>query len=227
MAVRVSIPNPDGVETPASGVGVVALPYDRDSVLAGLEARASGPRPHTREMDTLFARFRGPFLAYSAITYTATNLRDTLTQLRGQRDSLKANAPELQRVTATIARLSDSLFRVEQREQKARRELSQARSEFVQRSEKLRGDIRQWEDSTYRGWDSIVGGLAKARGLEPATDTTDATGWAHFTLAPGKWWIHARAWDTEDPNSEWYWNLPAIGDTVLLSSRAGKKQPRY
>jgi hypothetical protein len=227
VAVRVSIPDPDGVETPASGVGVVALPYDRDSVLARLEARASGPRPHTREMDSLFARFRGPFLAYTAVTYTATNLRDTLTQLRARSDSMKSGTPDQQQVRATIARLADSLARVEQREQKARTELSRARSEFVQRSQRLRIDIRNWEDSTYRGWDSIVAGLAKSRALEPATDTTDATGWAHFTLAQGSWWIHARAWDTGDPNAEWYWNVPVTEDTVLLSSRTGKKQPRY
>ncbi|MBA3556217.1 MAG: hypothetical protein H0W29_15875, partial [Gemmatimonadales bacterium] len=38
LAVRVSIPGPDSVETPVSGIGLVALPYDRDSVLAALEA---------------------------------------------------------------------------------------------------------------------------------------------------------------------------------------------
>jgi hypothetical protein len=227
VAVRVSIPSPDGVETPASGVGVVALPYDRDSVLARLNARASRPRPHTREMDTLFARFRGPFVAYTAVTYTAGTLRDTLAKLRAAGDSLKPDAPNYPALHTAIARLSDSLKRVEQREQKARTELSAARAAFVQRSEKLRADIRQWEDSTYSGWDSIVADLVKTRGLEPVTDTTDATGWARFSLPSGKWWINARAWDTEDPNSEWYWNVPLTSDTVLLSSQTGKKQPRY
>ena len=227
VAVRVSIPNPEGVETPASGVGVVALPYDRDSVLTSLEARASAPRPHTREMDTLFAHFRGPFLAYTAVSYEAGKLRDTLARVRGHGDSLPRNSPEYSRFQATVSLLSDSLVGVERREEKARSDLSRARSDFVRRSEGLRQAIRQWEDSTYRGWDSIVGNLSKTRGLEPATDTTDQTGWARFTLARGKWWIHARAWDTGDPNSEWYWNVPAAQDTVLLSSRTGKKQPRY
>ena len=66
MAVRVSIPGPDSVETPVTGVGVVALPYDRDSVLRQLEARAPTPRPDTAPLDSLFAAFRGPFTAYSA-----------------------------------------------------------------------------------------------------------------------------------------------------------------
>jgi len=38
VAVRVSIPDPASTETPAAGVGVVALPYDRDCVLESLEA---------------------------------------------------------------------------------------------------------------------------------------------------------------------------------------------
>lgn len=227
MAVRVSIPGPDTVETPASGVGVVALPYDRDSVLASLEARAASPRPHTAQMDTLFARFRGPFIAYTTTAYTAGKLRDSLAELQGRLDSLGRGAPQYQSLHARLSRLSDSLASIEIRGERARAVLSRARSDFVSRSERLRTTIRQWEDSTYRGWDSIVERLAKARGLEPATDTTDATGWARFTLAPGKWWIYARAWDTSDPNSEWYWNVPVNGDTVLLSSRTGHQRPRY
>ena len=69
--------------------------------------------------------------------------------------------------------------------------------------------------------------LARAQRREPVTDTTDATGWAHFTLAPGAWWIHAQAWDTSDPNSQWYWNIPANADTILASSRTGRRRPRY
>jgi hypothetical protein len=65
------------------------------------------------------------------------------------------------------------------------------------------------------------------RGVEPVIDTTDATGWAHFSLPRGTWWIYAHAWDTSDPNSQWYWNVPLHGDTVLLSSRTGRQHPRY
>jgi hypothetical protein len=215
------------VETPVTGVGVVALPYDRDSVLASLAARASSPRPHTEEMDTLFARFRGPFNAYTTTAYAAGKLRDSLAEVQGRLDSLGRGSPQYQSLHARLSRLADSLASIEIRGERARAALARARSDFVSRSESLRAAIHQWEDSTYRGWDSIVEKLAKARGLEPATDTTDATGWARFTLAPGKWWIYARAWDTSDPNSEWYWNVPVGGDTVLLSSRTGQQRPRY
>jgi hypothetical protein len=227
VAVRVSIPDPDSVETPAAGVGVVALPYDRDSLLGSLEAQARTPRPHTVALDSMFARFRGPFTAYTAASYDESRLRDSLRRLQRLLDSMPPTSPQYAALSAGHRLTSDSLTRANGRAQRARAELDRARARFVSRSESLRTAVRQWEDSTYRGWDSIVESLAKARRLEPITDTTDATGWARFTLAPGNWWVYARAWDTSDPNSQWYWNLPIDSDTVLLSSRTGRRQPRY
>jgi hypothetical protein len=216
VAVRVSIPNIDSIETPAAGVAVIALPYDRDSVLASLESRARTPRPPTVALDTLFARFRGPFTRYTKLSYTASGLRDSLDQLRQD--------PE---VDPQARQLADSLARIEALAERARRELDQARVEFVGRSETLRAAVRDWEDSTYQGYDSIVERLSSAPAWEASTDTTDNTGWAHFSLRPGRWWLYARAWDTSDPNSEWYWNVPVEDDTVLLSSRTGERRPRY
>jgi len=225
--VRVSIPGPDSLELPAAGVGVIALPYDRDSVLATLEAKAGRPKPHTAELDSLFAQFREPFTRYTTTVYATTRLEDTLARIRRQLDTTPREAPDYGALKARLASVSASLATSRERSERARVDLSRARTDFVGRSESLRAKVRLWEDSTYRGYDSIVENLAKARGREPATDTTDATGWARFSLAPGTWWIYARAWDTSDPNSEWYWNVPVSGDTVLLSSRTGRRQPRY
>jgi hypothetical protein len=227
VAVRVSIPDADSVETPAAGVGVIALPYDRDSVLASLEARAGTRRPHTAALDTLFRRFRGPFTSYTRISYAVSRWRDSLGLLRQELDTLSRSSPRYRGLMARKNTLTDSLARLQSRAERARSALDQARSDFVSRSESLRVAVRQWEDSTYRGYDSIVKNLASSRGREAATDTTGETGWAHFTLGPGPWWIYARAWDTSDPNAEWYWNIPAQDDTVLLSSRTAQRKPRY
>ncbi len=226
IAVRVSIPGPDSLETPAAGVGVVALPYDRDSVLGSLEARAGTPRPHTATLDSMFARFRGPFTTYTSIAYVAGELRDSLGRLRRQLDSVPPGAEHRAR-RARIKRLSDSLAALESRAERARAVLDRARADFVNRSQSLRTEVKQWEDSTYQGYESIVANLARGHGREAATDTTGDTGWAHFSLAPGRWWLYARAWDTSDPNAEWYWNIPVNDDTVLLSSRTGQRRPRY
>lgn len=227
VAARVSIPGVDSLETPAIGVGVVALPYDRDSVLAGLETRSGSRRPHTAALDSLFARFRGPFTTYTTAAYAVAQLRDSIDLLRRQLDSMPPATPQYRALDARYGEMSDSFARFERRAERSRVVLDRARAEFVSRSESLRSAVRQWEDSTYQGYESIVESLSKARRREPVTDTTDARGWARFSLPPGRWWLYARAWDTSDPNAEWYWNIPIEGDTMLLSSRTGRRRPRY
>ena len=227
IAVRVSIPGPDSLETPVTGVGLVALPYDRDSVLKSLEASARTPRPHVAALDSLFREFRGPFTAYSAATFRLGKLRDSVAEVKAALDSLPRNAPDYAVSYARFGRLSDTLKMAQAKAESARGALDRARTGFVVRSESLRAEVRRWEDSTYRGYDSIVHNLAMKQNREPVTDTTGSDGWAHLALAPGRWWIYARSWDATDPNAEWYWNLPLTGDTLLLSSRTGRRQPRY
>jgi hypothetical protein len=227
ISVRVSIPGADSLETPAAGVGVIALPYDRDSVLASLEARAPIPRPPTAALESLFAKFRGPFTTYTSTTYAAGKLRDSISLVQRQLDTLSRQAPEYRVLQRQLLLLSSSAAAANARAERARVALDRARSEFVTRSESLRARVRHWEDSTYQGYDSIVENLTTQRHQDAATDTTGPTGWAHFSLRPGKWWLYARAWDTSDPNAEWYWNIPVEGDTLLLSSRTGRRRPRY
>jgi hypothetical protein len=226
ISVRVSIPGADSLESPAAGVAVVALPYDRDSVLTSLEARGR-TRPPTAQLDSLFAKFRGPFTTYSSITYAVSKLRDSLDRVRSQLDTLSPQAPQYRSLHRQSLLLSDSVKAASARAERARLALDRARADFVNRSESLRARVRQWEDSTYQGYDSIVANLTRQRHLDAATDTSGVTGWARFSLRPGRWWMYARAWDTSDPNSEWYWNVPVAGDTILLSSRTGQRRPRY
>lgn len=228
LAVRVSIPGPDSVETPVTGVGLVALPYDRDSVLHALEGRARTPRPPTAPIESLFAAFRGPFAAYSSATIGLGHLRDSLAAAKASLDSLRRDSPEYARQYAVFGRLTDSLRAAQERVERTRVALDQERRTFSVRGDSLRLRMRQWEDSTYQGYDSLVQGLARRIGREPVTDTTGADGWAHLMLQPGRWWIYARSWDATDPNAEWYWNVAApAGDTLLLSSRTARRQPRY
>jgi hypothetical protein len=227
VAVRVSIPGPDSVETPVTGVGLIALPYDRDSVLAALETSAGSPRPDTTALDSLFRAFRVPFAHYTGTLQRTERLRDSLDQLRTRLDSLPRNTPEYRELYAGFSRLDDSLSAAQKRTQRARQDLDRARADFIERSESLRAKIRNWEDSTYRGYDSITRNLAARRRQDPRSDTTGGDGWARFHLPGGEWWIYGRSWDATDPNAEWYWNLPVTADTLLLSSRTGRQRRRY
>lgn len=227
VAVRVSIPGTDSSDTPVRGVGLVALPYDRDSVLASLEATAKSPRPPTARLDSLFAAFREPFTRYAAASLRLSRLRDSAESLKARLDTLPRNAPEYGRLYASLEGLSDSVAAATRENETARGSLDRARAGFVAESESLRAAIRHWEDSTYQGYDSIVRKLAAERRRDPLTDTTDARGWAAFHLRPGRWWIYGRSWDATDPNAEWYWNVPVESDTTLLSGGSGRRRPRY
>jgi hypothetical protein len=227
VAVRVSIPGPDSVETPVTGVGIIALPYNRDSVLAALEERAASPRPDTAALDTLFRAFQVPFASYTATVQRTEGLRDSLERFRLALDSMPRNTPEYRERYAAFSRLDDSLAAARKANERARQELDRARTTFAERGDPLRERIRHWEDSTYRGYDSITRSLAARRRQDPRTDTTGADGWARFSLPPGDWWLYGRSWDATDPNTEWYWNLPVTDDTILLSSRTGRQRRRY
>jgi len=227
VAVRVSIPGPDSSDTPVAGIGLVALPYDRDSVLASLETAAPTRRPATARLDSLFAGFRAPFNRYSSATLRLGRLRDSAEGLKARLDTLARNSAEYGRLYASLEGLSDSVETARRETDAARQALDRARAGFIVESESLRAAVRHWEDSTYRGYDSIVRNLAARRRQDPLTDTTGAEGWARFRLGPGQWWIYGRSWDATDPNAEWYWNVPADADTILLSARSGQRRPRY
>ena len=224
VTIRATIPRLDGTEAPIPGLELVALPYDRDSVLASLEARAT-PRPHTRELDSLFAQWRGPFLRFARASARSQELRDSLNRIRLQLDSLPRNAPAYQSLYSRFGALTDSLTMATDSAEPARVELDRRRKTLMPVIDSLRRLVTVWENSTFQRYDSIVTQLAGNR--EPVSATTGPDGRATLSLGSGRWWIYAWAWDEGDPYSRWYWNVPVKGDTVVLDSRTGRKRPQY
>ena len=220
MAVRVSIPNVHGVETPVPDVILTFVPYDRDSVIRALERKA-GSRPHTRELDSLFRAFREPFNAYLAVTLQ-------LERLRAARDSLAAGAGDQEGSrNPRLAAIRDSLAALEPAHQRARAALDQARAALWPRMDSLRQAVHQWEAGAYAGYAGATKDLAARAGVNPVSDTTDAGGWATIHIPAGRWWVTGRTIDPADPNAEWYWNVPVDRDTVRLDPRSGRTQSRY
>jgi hypothetical protein len=216
--IRVTIPDLAGVETPLAGIVVNFLPYDRDSILAQLESQAE-PRPHTRELDSLFRAFRQPFVEYFRLASAADRARRA-------RDSLIATLPpETARENPSVKLLADSVERLANQSVAARVALDRARAELWPRIEEYRRAVRQWEDSTFRDYSRSV--RSRAVFANPVADTTDELGWATITLTDGAWWATTRSIDPGDPNAEWYWNIRIEGDTVLLDPRTGRRRPRY
>ncbi len=208
-------------------LGLVALPYDRDSLLQVLEAGNPKPVALTRPMDSLFQMFRGPFIAYAAAAYRLAALDRSLTQRKAQMDSLPRTSPVYDSLYRAFAGGSDSLAVLKHLRDDAQHRLGEYRIKVGEPLDSLRQLMSTWEDSTYRSYDSLTKVLGSGIGKEPIADSTDATGKATLTLPPGDWWIYARSWDTWDPNSEWYWNVPVKGDRITLDRATGRRVPRY
>jgi hypothetical protein len=226
VRIEAAIPGPDSVDAPVAHLGFVALPYDRDSVLQALEARNPRPAAITRQLDSLFQEFRGPFILYAADAYRAQDFEQQVGRLRRQLDSLPRSSPAYDSLYRAFGVAADSLEAARRRRDKTQHRLAVVRNDLSPRIDSLRRIMGRWEDSTYRGYDSITRVLGSRFGRESFRDSTGADGTAVIRLARGDWWIYARSWDAWDPNSEWYWNVKVTGDRVVLDRASGRRMPR-
>jgi hypothetical protein len=227
VQIEVAIPGPDSVDAPVAHLQLVALPYNRDSLLAAYEARSPRPARETRQLDSLFSAFRGPFGAYAAAAYRVQALERSLGYLKARLDSLPRQSPAYDSLYRIFASQSDSSAPAHKRRDDAQRELSLARVKLSPRIDSLRQLMSRWEDSTYRGYDSITKVLGSGIGREPIGDSTGTDGKVTLRLPRGTWWVYARSWDAWDPYSEWYWNVPIVGDHMVLDRSNGRRLPRY
>jgi hypothetical protein len=227
VQVEVSIPGPDSVDAPVAHLTFVALPYDRDSVLRVLQGDRQRPPGIVAQLDTLYARFRKPFGAYANLAYKVQTLERNNAYLRLRLDSLERGAPLYDSLYRQFSRGADSIKAVKQLRDRAQEELALARIDLGPRMDSLRLILVSWEDSTYRGYDSITKKLGDVIGRQPFTDSTRADGKVTLRLNAGAWWIYARSWDAWDPHSEWYWNVPVTGERVVLDKNTGRRRPRY
>ena len=227
MKIEVVIPGPDSVDAPVARLGLVALPYDRDSIIAALEAKHPRPAAITHQLDSLFQSFRTPFAVYASAAYRVQTVEQSLARLRLTLDSLPRGSAAYDSLYRNFTRLSDSVATARDRRRDALEELAIARAGLGFRIDSLRQLMSGWEDSTYRGYDSITKALGSGLGSAPIADSTGADGSVTMRLPVGNWWIYARSWDAWDPNSEWYWNIPVTGGRLVLDRGNGRRVPRY
>jgi hypothetical protein len=227
VTIEVAIPGTDSVEAPAPKVGFVALPYDRDSVIRELERASPRPAALTRELDSLFQVFRGPFSTYADVAFRTRTIERSLELIRTRLDSLPRSAAPYDSLYRVFAARSDSLKALQRERDEAQAALRRIRTAVGDRIDSLRAQMSRWEDSAYRDYESITRNLTSGLGREPIADTTGPDGTAAFHLPVGEWWIYARSWDPSDPNSEWYWNVPVHGDRIVLDRTTGRRIPRY
>jgi len=227
VTVVATIPGLDPGNRATPQFAFVALPYNRDSLVAAFEGRARRPKPATDQLDSLFAQYRAPFAAYTKLVADSRRHSDTLAALQARLDTMSRSSPAYQEAYVRWTGLRDSLALLDKEASRARASLEAARPRFIAETESLRTELRHWQDSTYQGYDSAVAALVKASHRQPVADTTGPEGAAAVRLTGHPWWIYARSWDPTDPNAEWYWNVRVDGDTVTLNATTGINRPRY
>ena len=227
VAVQILVPDLAGVETPIPGAVVAALPYDRDSLIETMERRAASGRPHTQALDSLFQAFHGPFLDMSRAAWLVEQTGRRLDSVNAGLSAALPGSPAARELSTRRKTLTDSLTRQNAGMVRARTALSAARDTLWPRIERLRREARAWEHTTYAGYDTLTRSQTTGRMRMITSDTTGAAGWASLRINQGIWWIHARSPDPQDPNLEWYWNVPLVADTVRLSPATGRRRPRY
>jgi hypothetical protein len=227
LKVEVRIPGPDSVEAPVPHLGLVALPYDRDSVIQVLEQATPRPVAITRELDSLFQRFRGPFTAYATVAFRARALERSLGDLKARLDSIPRSTPAYDSMYRIFGARSDTLARLVRERESAQAALARVRTQQGERTDSLRAAISRWEDSAYRDYESLTRQLTSGLGREPVSDSTGDDGTVRLRLNRGDWWVYARSWDPWDPNGEWYWNVPVTGSRLVLDRSNGRRVPRY
>ena len=190
VRIDVAIPGPDSVDAPVAGLPLILLSYDRDSIIAQLESRVSAPVSTTRPLDSLFQAFRGPFAAYASAALRTRKLEDSLKQLRVRLDSLPRTAPDYAGLYRRFAILSDTLKSANVARDKAHTGLDRVRATLSPRIDSLRARMSRWQDSTYKGYDSIVGRLNDRIGQQPIPDTTGTDGSTTVRLPNGNWWVY-------------------------------------
>lgn len=230
VEVTAFIPDLTGTLAPAPGVAFVALPYDRDSLIAALDARAASPKPSTALLDSLYGRVRAPFAAFAAVSESVTVLQDSAARLKVSLETLSRESPQYRAGYSAFLEVTAARTAALARQAAARRMLDRARDAAAPQIDSARTALRAWEDSAYRDYETLTSELLRRSAVQAVADTTDARGAATVILPrgrDGRWWIYARTWDSGDPNAEWYWNVPVAGDTVVLGPDNARRRTKY
>lgn len=201
LDVQVVIPDGAGVPVPIEGMRITLVPWDRDSILGEVEAGMVLPRPPTDTLDRLFQVFRAPYREFLAAT------------LRWNTLAARSNAP------------ADSLALADSARRAAAQRLDRVREQVQPAIDEARARVRQWDALATARFNTTLASIS--RPWSAIIDSTRAGGWVRLTMPPGRHWVVARAISAQDPNAEWYWNLPATDDTIRLTDRTGRLRPRY
>ncbi len=195
------------------------IPYDRDSLFETMIAMASTPEPQPPAellelRDSIAAaqeRWRSSEAAWNDARSELQSLSDRMGRMDRTSDEYFAayqRFDDLDSQEGGLGRDKDRFFD----------RFTELQSEYTAQADSFAAVLTTWEDEAFASYGEAVDSLLKLIKREDLYDTTDASGFASFTVPNGRWWIYTRF---KLPFEELYWNVPydaagGAGDTIVL-----------
>ncbi len=205
------------VMRPVSDLVVQILPFDRDAIFDSLATAYGTPEPPipdsvlNAQEDISAAQQR-----WRQLENRWNTLRDTLQTIN---DSLQQyNRGEARYVTLfnEFGDLEGELNRVERQMNQAFEEFTDLQEANNAAAQAIRLQREEWANDAFADVNDVWTERVRTSGLNPAADTTDASGVATLAVKPGQYWVHARV---DEVYNELYWNVPITvegGDPMTL-----------
>lgn len=201
---------------PIAELDVVALPFDPDSILDSLTAAAATPPPEFPELQQEMRTYLPPQEdPYEELNRPWLLLRDSVEALSDSLLAMDRAAPSYSAAYARFRTLYGRLSERAAERDRALRSVNGDRVALARRAAAAADSLRSWEYTAFAAYPELAGEAVVKSGREVVEGVTDEDGVAILELAPGRWWLIARAPDQENPFMEYYWNVPATVTRVL------------
>ena len=228
LAVRAVTSTEGGEEMPRAQQIITLLPFDRDSIFSAMGERASAPEPQppTRLLelrDSVSAaqeRWRDAEAAWN-------DMRSEQQTLSERMQGMSRTSDEYFQAYERFDNLDVQVRRLDREKQGYFDRFTELQSGYTAVADSFSAVLTAWEDAAFEDYGEVADSLTEVLG-EALEDTTDASGWAYFTVPRGQWWIHTRA---ELVFEEQYWNLSYNSsggtDTLVLNNSNAEVRPLF
>jgi len=215
------------VNRPVSDLEIQLLPFDRDAIFDSLASEFGTPEPAIPQ-DLLDAReeIAAAQQRWRQLENRWNTLRDTLQKITTAMEGMSRGQAAYRLLFNEYNDFEGEYGRVERQMESAFNEFDELQKANLEYAQQVRIQRENWADEAFADVGTAWANAVRASGLQPAADTTDASGVARFEVKPGQYWVHGRL---EEVYEELYWNVPGTvtkGEPVTLTLTRANAQIR-
>lgn len=229
LAVQAVAEGTDGEEMPRNQQVIRLLPYDRDSLFEMLATTASDPEPQPpRDLIDLRDSVAVAQEEWTTAEAAWNDMRSQMQQLSDRMQNMDRASNEYAQAYRRFDDLDRQVRRLDRDKQGYFESFTALQGQYRARADSFNAVYEAWGDAAFDRYGEIVDSLLEARDIEELVDTTEAGGWALFSVPRGSWWVHTRAALVFE---ELYWNVPyqsaGGADTLVLNNANAQRRPIF